>query len=285
MTSPTHTAVTPARPLADPLALAKLAARAAKEAGELVRDHRPDHPHVVATKSSEVDIVTEMDRAAERLITERLLDVRPDDGFLGEESGLRAGTSGITWVVDPIDGTVNYLYGLGGYAVSVAACQGAPDPAAWTTLAGCVYVPGTGIAYWAALGHGAFANGRPLAGPTHQALRNALVATGFGYLRNRRTRQARVAAALLDDVRDLRRLGAASVDLCLVADGHLDAYYERGLNPWDHAAGALIAREAGVIVTGPGGTPASAEMLVAAGPMLHCQLLARLAELDAVADD
>ena len=115
-------------------------------------------------------------------------------------------------------------------------------------------------------------------------LRGALVATGFGYVRERRIKQAAIVAALLGDLRDLRRFGAASLDLCLVGDGRLDAYYERGLHPWDHAAGALIAAEAGALVTGPGGEPANEEMLVAAGPRLHRELLARLGELDAFSD-
>ena len=261
-----------------------LAIEAAARAGDHVRDRRFEGVDVVATKSSEVDVVTAMDRAAERMIIDHVLAARPDDGFFGEEGNARATRSGITWVIDPIDGTVNYLYGLDGYAVSVAAVEGAPDPATWTALAACVYNPATRLTYHATSGGGAFAGDRPLAGPTDTGLRGALVATGFGYLRERRLRQASVLAGLLGELRDLRRLGAASLDLCLVGDGRLDAYYERGLHPWDHAAGGLIATEAGAVVTGPDGGRASEEMLVVAGARLHGELLTRLRDLDAFSD-
>ncbi|MDA8437823.1 MAG: inositol monophosphatase family protein [Propionibacterium sp.] len=264
--------------------LRALAIEAAVRAGDHVRDHRPDRVDVVATKSSEVDVVTAMDRAAERMIIDHVLAARPDDGFFGEEGSTRTTRSGITWVIDPIDGTVNYLYGLDGYAVSVAAVEGEPDPATWTALAGCVYHPAPRLAYHATAGGGAFAGDRPLAGPTDTGLRGALVATGFGYVQERRVKQAAVIAGLLGELRDMRRLGAASLDLCLVGDGRLDAYYERGLHPWDHAAGGLIATEAGAMVTGPDGGRASEEMLVVAGTRLHGELLSRLGDLDAFTD-
>lgn len=267
--------------MTDPRELERLAIDAATRAGDHLRDHRPRRVEVVATKSSDVDIVTAMDRAAEEMIVEYLLAARPDDGVVGEEGNSRATRSGVTWVIDPIDGTVNYLYTLDDYGVSIAAVQGDPDPRTWTPLAGCVHNPPRRLSYHAAVGHGAFADDRPLRGATSTGLAGALVATGFGYRAERRKRQAEIVTALLGEVRDIRRLGAASLDLCLVGDGRLDAYYERGLSPWDHAAGALIAREAGALVTGADGGPADAEMTVAAGVPLHGELLARLAELDA----
>lgn len=269
--------------------LRDLAVTAAQAAGQLIRDGRHKSLEVAFTKSSEVDIVTEMDLAAESLLIERILEQRPDDGILGEEGGLRPGTSGLTWVLDPIDGTVNYLYGVGPYAVSVAVVEGEPHPQLWSALAGCVYQPGTGdgqdgVTYDACRGQGAQRNGRPVAGPTDVGLRHALVGTGFGYLEARRRRQAAVIAALLPELRDIRRLGSAALDLCLVADGRLDGYFERGLNPWDHAAGALIAQEAGARVSGPGEGAPTVEMTIAAGPRLHRELSLRLRELDAFAD-
>ena len=267
--------------MTDPRQLESLAVDAAMRAGDHLRDLRPRRVEVVATKSSDVDIVTAMDRSAEAMIVEHLLGARPDDGMVGEEGNSRPSRSGVTWVIDPIDGTVNYLYGLDDYAVSIAAVQGGADPLTWTPLVGCVHNPPRRLTYHAATGHGAFADARPLSGPTDTGLAGALVSTGFGYRASRRVRQAQIVAALLGEVRDIRRLGAASIDLCLVGDGRLDAYYERGLSPWDHAAGALIAREAGALVTGADGGPPSSAMTVAAGPRAHAELLARLGELDA----
>ena len=267
--------------VSDPRELERLAIDAATRAGDHLRDRRPRRVEVVATKSSDVDIVTAMDHRAEEMIVEYLLAARPDDGVFGEEGHSRATRSGVTWVIDPIDGTVNYLYGVDDYGVSVAAVAGDPDPLTWTALAGCVYNPRRRLTYHAAEGGGAFADERPLQGPTDTGLAGALLSTGFGYRPDRRRRQAEIVTALLEDARDIRRLGSTSIDLCLVADGRLDAHFERGLNPWDHAAGALIAREAGALVTGPDGGPATAEMTVAAGVRLHAELLARLAGLNA----
>lgn len=268
-------------PVADLVALAEQAARAA---GDLVRDERPDALEVESTKTSPVDVVTAMDTAAEALLLRHLLAARPDDGVLGEEGGLRSGTSGLTWVVDPIDGTVNYLYGIPSYAISVAVVSGQPDPAGWTVLAGCVHNPATGETWTAGAGTGALLDGAPVRGPQEVGLDVALVGTGFGYVRERRRRQAQVVAALLPDVRDIRRAGAASLDLCAVASGRLDAYYERGLAPWDQAAGSLVAREAGARVTGARGLHPSADLVVAAAPGLHGVLGRRLDELGADRD-
>ncbi|GGB93295.1 inositol monophosphatase [Cellulomonas carbonis] len=247
-------------------ALAVLAERAAREAGALVRGGRPDRVDVSATKSSPVDVVTEMDLASERLLVQVLLGERPDDGVLGEEDGLRAGTSGVTWVVDPIDGTVNYLYGVPAYAVSVAAVVGDPDPATWTVVAGAVHAVPDGRTWTAARGHGARLDGRALTIGEPRPLAQSLCGTGFGYRAERRRAQARVLGHVLPLVRDIRRIGSAAMDLCSVASGQLDVYYERGLNPWDLAAASLVAEEAGAAVVGLRGTRAGAAMTVAGHP-------------------
>lgn len=236
-----------------------LARDVARGAGELVHAGRRWDVDVASTKSSAVDVVTALDTESERFIRAAIEAARPQDGVLGEEYGYRAGSSGLTWVVDPIDGTVNFLYGIPAYAVSIAAVTGDPhDPAAWTVVAGCVHAPAQGRSYWAARGRGAFRadeydDARRLRVRDAVPLDKALVGTGFGYRPERRARQGRVVAALVHQVRDLRRAGCASLDLCAVAAGELDGYFERGLQPWDLAAGELVVREAGGIVQGLAG--------------------------------
>jgi myo-inositol-1(or 4)-monophosphatase len=266
--------------------LVPLAIRLALRAGELITAERPDRPEVLSTKSSPTDVVTAMDDAVERLLRAELAAVRPQDGVLGEESGLEPGESGLTWVVDPIDGTVNYLYGLPGFAVSVAVVTGDPRvPGRWQPVAGCVHTPGTGETWSAGLGEGAVLDGRPLRVRTPPDLAGALVATGFGYRPERRRAQARVLQDLLPDIRDIRRFGCASVDLCMVATGRVDAYFERGLKPWDIAAGMLIAAEAGAVVRGVAGLPPGPDLLVAAAPPLVDHLADRLGNLGAHRED
>ena len=260
-------------------ALLTIAADAAGAAGELLAS-RAGRVQVAATKSSSTDVVTEMDRQAEELIRARISAVRPSDAILGEEGGQTGDTGGapVRWVIDPLDGTVNYLYGLPGWAVSIAA------EVAGEIVAGVVAVPTRNECFSAIRGHGAWL----LSGVTRVglscrpgvALSQALIATGFGYLPERRKVQGEVVAALLPRIRDIRRAGVASVDLCTLAAGQLDGYYERGLNYWDYAAGALIAAEAGAVVGGLRGAAASGSMLVAAGPELFGPLTAALAALD-----
>ncbi|GAA4657983.1 inositol monophosphatase family protein [Kineococcus glutinatus] len=268
-------------PVADLLAVAERVARAA---GRLVREGRPDRVEVAATKSSPVDVVTAMDTASEELLRRELAAARPHDGVLGEEHGYEPGTSGLTWVVDPIDGTVNYLYGIPAYAVSVAVVEdpaagaGEPDPATWRVLAGCVHEAAGAGTWTAGAGLGAFLDGRPLAAREAPPLAQALVATGFSYDAVRRGEQAAVLARLMPRVRDVRRIGSAALDLCGVAAGRTDAYYERGLNAWDFAAAWLVAAEAGVLVTGFDGGPAGTGGLLAAPPALHGPLRAALVE-------
>jgi myo-inositol-1(or 4)-monophosphatase len=261
--------------LRDLLALAESAAR---EAGRLLVDGRPADLRVASTKSSPTDVVTEMDIAAERLLVERLLGARPDDGVLGEEGASGAGTSGVRWVLDPIDGTVNYLYGLPAWAVSVAAeIDGA-------SVVGVVHAPAMGRTWTALRGAGAFLDDSPVHCAAPVPVERALVGTGFGYAATRRAHQGEVLGALLPRVRDVRRIGSAAIDLCLVAGGQFDAYYERGTNRWDIAAGGLVATEAGVRVEGLHGHPASPEMVLAAVPGLFEPLHDLLASLDPARD-
>ncbi|MFI1884743.1 inositol monophosphatase family protein [Streptomyces jumonjinensis] len=244
----------------DPLRseLLDLALEAARRAGELLRDGRPADLGVAATKSSPIDVVTEMDIAAEKLITGFLSEHRPDDGFLGEEGASVAGASGVRWVIDPLDGTVNYLYGLPTWAVSIAAEYRGE------TVAGVIEIPMRGETFRAVLGGGAYLGDQPVRCRPAAPLEQALVSTGFNYVTAVRTHQADVAQRLIPRLRDIRRGGSAAVDLCDVAAGRLDGYYERGLNPWDLAAGDLIAREAGALTGGRPGSGPSYELAVAA---------------------
>ncbi|WP_250445827.1 inositol monophosphatase family protein [Actinotalea sp. C106] len=264
--------------------LVALAERLAREAGALVREGRPDQVDVAATKSSAIDVVTAMDYASEALLRQVLAAERPQDGVLGEEEGHVAGSSGVTWVLDPIDGTVNYLYGIPAYAVSVAAVVGPPEPGRWTAVAGCVHAVADGRTWVAGRGQGAYRDGRRLSVNPERPLVESLVGTGFGYVAARRREQARVVAELLPQVRDLRRIGSAAMDLCSVADGSLDAHYERGLQPWDLAAGALVAQEAGAVVTGLRGARAGEAMTVSGPAGTVARLVALLERLDADRD-
>jgi myo-inositol-1(or 4)-monophosphatase len=261
--------------------LLDLARTIALEAGELAARRRSEGVEVAATKSTIVDVVTEADREVERLILGRIQDARPDDGVLGEEGASVAGSSGLTWVVDPIDGTVNYLYGLPHYAVSIALVEGEPDPLTWTAKAGVVLNPATGEIFTAEAGGGAFCGDRRIHVGEPVDLDVALIATGFAYAASTRAFQGDVVARLLPQVRDIRRQGTASLDLCFVADGRYDAYFERTLSPWDHAAGGLIAREAGARVTGMRGAAPSRDLVLVAEPSLAERLEALLDELGA----
>lgn len=248
-----------------------LAEQIAREAGELARRRRDEGVRIAATKSALADIVTEADREVETLIRARLAAARPGDGFLGEESEAERGSTEITWVVDPIDGTVNYAYGIPHYAVSIAAVAGAPDPELWSVQAGVVFAPVTGDLFRAARGSGAWLGADRLAvsRPTDAG---ALLATGFGYDPATHAGDLERVRTVMPLARDLRRAGAASLDLAYVAAGRLDGYFERGLAPWDHAAGALLVEEAGGVVGGaPGGRPGR-QMTIAAGPDVYAAL-------------
>jgi myo-inositol-1(or 4)-monophosphatase len=252
-----------------------VATEIAVAAGRLLAEGRPPGRLDVESKSSPTDVVTAMDRAAEALIADELARLRPHDGLIGEEGSARLGTSGVHWVIDPLDGTVNYLYGLPGWAVSLAATIDGES------VAGVVHVPSTGETFTATRGGGATCNGRALhcgPGPTPA---QALLATGFGYLPERRAHQAEVLRRLLPQVRDIRRFGACAYDLCLVASGRVDAYFERGVQPWDHAAGGLVAVESGVVVAGLHGAPPSDRFVLAAAPNLFGPLHDLLVEAGA----
>ncbi|MBM7831977.1 myo-inositol-1(or 4)-monophosphatase [Agromyces cerinus] len=257
-------------------ALLDLARSIALQAAEFALDARRGGVSVAATKSSPIDIVTAVDRDTEALIRRLVLEARPDDGIVGEEDDARIGTSGINWVVDPIDGTVNFLYGIPAWSISVAVVVGSIDPTQWTALAGVVVNPTTGEVFEARAGGGARLDGRRLQANTDVPLSHALVGTGFGYQAEVRRAQAEVLLELLPLARDIRRMGSGALDLCAVAAGRLDAFYERGLSPWDHAAGALIAQEAGARVGGPGGGPGTAELVLAAAPELYGEIAAVL---------
>jgi myo-inositol-1(or 4)-monophosphatase len=258
--------------------LRDIAVTVAKRAATLAYQRRREGVQIAASKSSVSDIVTRADRETEDLIRGTLAAARPADGFFGEESGGGAGTSGLTWVVDPIDGTVNYAYGIPDYAVSIAVVEGDPDPATWSTLAGAVVNPEAGEVFAAAAGRGSTRNGELLRVNEGVELPLALLGTGFGYDAGTRRRQAEFLAQIIGEVRDIRRIGSAALDLCALAAGRLDAYYERGLNPWDHAAGALIAREAGARVGGLDGGPEGRRLLLAAAPGLYEALEPLVAE-------
>ena len=253
----------PTPAFADPLDLVDLASGIARKAADLLLDGTRHARSTVETKSTSTDMVTEMDRASEALIVTALLDARPDDGIVAEEGSAREGSSGLRWVIDPLDGTTNYLYGHPGWAVSIAA-ELADATGARQVVAGVVLDAVHDDLFTAALGHGALRNGAPIHCSDQTDLSRTLVATGFGYDPERRQAQAEVLVKLLPQVRDIRRVGAAAVDLCSVACGRVDAYFERGLAWWDLAAGGLIAAEAGAVVSSLSGGPAEAGSVFAA---------------------
>lgn len=250
--------------------LLELALGIAIEAGAMLMD-RPA-AFEVSTKSTAIDIATQMDKASEKFIVESLLASRPHDGIIGEEGSSRESTSGLTWVIDPVDGTVNYLYGIPGWNVSI----GVKDDRG--VIAGVVHAPTINSTFTAIRRQGAFLIS---SGNSHRnspqrikcndpvPLNRALIGTGFAYDVDRRVEQGRIVAQLLPQIRDLRRLGAAAVDICYVAMGALDGYFEYGLHEWDWAAAGLIAQEAGALFTTD-----SQRISVCAGPNLHPSLAA-----------
>jgi myo-inositol-1(or 4)-monophosphatase len=242
--------------------LLEIACQLARQAGALVLDGRRQGLVSADTKSTSTDLVTEYDKASERLIVGELSRLRPHDGIIGEEGSSITGNSGVNWLIDPIDGTTNYFYGLTGYAVSIAAAssEGA--------LAGAVYIPVTGELFSAAKGHGATLNGEPLHCSSTTDLAHALVGTGFSYQPAKRVRHAQRIVEMIGEIRDIRRFGAAAPDLCYVAAGRLDAYFEEGLGPWDLAAGELIAREAGCLSGDLAGDRVRPEQVLVANPHL-----------------
>ncbi|MDQ6659107.1 MAG: inositol monophosphatase [Actinomycetota bacterium] len=251
--------------------LVELAVRAAKAAGAELLE-RYGRIQGLTTKSSDTDPVSDADRAAERLLVELISAERPDDAMIGEEGTNTRGSSGLTWVVDPLDGTVNYLYELDNFSVSVAVEDSGGG------IVGVVFDPVTDRTFSAVRGSGAVLNGRPIRCNEPVQMPTAMIATGFGYDPQRRAAQGAFVAGLLPRVRDIRRFGSAALDLCAVACGHVDAYFEEGINHWDHAAGGLIVREAGGLMTPY--TPTGAEQgWLAAGPTLHAAIVGYLEQL------
>jgi myo-inositol-1(or 4)-monophosphatase len=252
--------------------LLRLAMEVATEVGGRLREVRRAGVPKVRTKSTATDMVTEMDEWAERHIVHRLLDARPADGVLGEEGAAVTGTTGVTWCIDPIDGTTNYLYGHPGYSVSIAALvDGEP-------VVGVVADPELDQLYSAVRGHGAWRDNEPIRTSACTELSLALVGTGFGYAASHRADQGALVAALLPHIRDIRRMGGAALDLCSVGSARLDAFYERGLAPWDVAAGGLVAVEAGARLTDFSGRPSWSGEIVAAPAPLHDAVLDALRE-------
>ena len=244
--------------------LLELAVDIATQAGALLHARRHD-AGAVSYKTSATDPVSEADKASEQLITQLLSRARPDDGMLGEEGADRRGSTGLRWVVDPLDGTVNFLYGLPAWCVSIA-CEDEHG-----AVVGVVHQPSTGTTYSAVRGEGAMSGDRSLRVNDPVALDRALIATGFAYDVAERQRQATIVADVLPQVRDIRRVGSAALDLCMVADGVVDGYYEDTTSRWDWAAGALIAAEAGATVR------SLRNGLVVAGPALIDPLRAAIA--------
>ncbi|GAA3797242.1 inositol monophosphatase family protein [Sphaerisporangium flaviroseum] len=258
--------------------LLDLAVSIAREAGDMLLAERPARPEVVETKSSRTDVVTALDRASEELIRARVQAARPGDAFLGEEGG-ETGQGRVRWIVDPVDGTVNFMYGLPDWAVSIAV------EVDGEIVAGVVNVVPRGELFAAGKGGGAelFRQGLPaerLSCTTGVPLSQALIATGFGYLPGRRAVQAEVLTHVLPKVRDIRRGGSCAADLCSVAAGRVDGYYERGPQYWDFAAGGLIATEAGARIGGLRGRPYNPDLTLCAAPALFQDLHDLLVPLD-----
>jgi myo-inositol-1(or 4)-monophosphatase len=251
----------------DPEELLALADRLAGAAAALSLERLGEPRAEVRTKSTATDMVSEVDEACERLIVEGVRRARPGDGILSEEGASAEAATGVRWVIDPIDGTTNYLYRHPGYGISIAV-----EIEGEVTI-GVVHDPTHGERFNAVRGRGATRNGEAITVSGETELGSALVATGFGYEPQQRVAQAEVLRGVIGSIRDIRRMGAAAVDLCSVACGRVDAYYERGLNHWDLAAGSLIAAEAGATL----GELADGTV-IAAPPALYADLRAALAE-------
>lgn len=260
--------------------IAQLAEDIASGLAQFAWERRLNGISVTDTKSSVADIVTEADTLIETMARERISAARPQDAFLGEEGEESSGYSGLTWIVDPIDGTVNYLYGIGTCAVSVAVVSGVPQPSLWTVEAACISYIGDAQTYRAVRGGGAYCNGYRIHVGDADDLACSLIATGFSYEADKRAKQGAVVAQMLPRVRDIRRIGAASTDLCSVASGLLDGYWESGLQPWDMAAGILIVTEAGGVVENLEGNPADQSLVLAGNPQIVKELRQALRDSD-----
>ncbi len=246
--------------------LIKIGSDVAKEAGALALSMRNSGALETDSKSSSVDMVTNADKASEKLIVEALTKARPKDGLVGEEGASKDTESGLTWYVDPIDGTTNFIYGME-FSVSLGVCV-EDQP-----VAAIIYTPMTDTLYTATLDGGSYSNSKRLSINSPNSLSKALIATGFGYDPKQRVKQAEVVTSMIDKVRDIRRTGAASLDFTGVATGKVDGYYEVGPYSWDTAAGLLIASEAGAKTTAFSPVDQNLKPIVAAAPNIFDELL------------
>lgn len=254
----------------DLVGLRRLAEQLAAGTAELAATGRRRFDLETQTKSSPTDLVTRWDRACEEHLAHELARLRPEDGLIGEEGAARPSSTGLEWIVDPIDGTTNFVYDLSTWSVSVAVRDSSG------VLAGAVAVPGWNEVFSAHRGGGATCNGETIQPTSTTDLARALVATGFSYAAETRRGQAARMALLLPQVRDMRRLGSAALDLCLVASGRVDLYFEEHLNTWDVAAGELIATEAGCRSGDFRGGPARPEQILVCTPALFDPMAAML---------
>lgn len=259
-------------------ALCDLAETLALEAGDLALAGRKAGLSEVRTKSTDTDMVTEFDHVCENIITNGLRHARPLDAIVGEEGASDEGSTGLTWYIDPIDGTTNFYFDLPNWAVSIGVCDESGP------LAGAVYVPALGEMFTGARGLGAFLNGEPISVRDNNLITDALVCTGFSYAPERRLRQAQRVAKMVHKVRDIRRFGAAAIDLCFVACGRLDAYFEEHLHPWDLVAGGIIATEAGAVITNFSGEAMEPKEVLASTPGVHSALVDLLVHATALLD-
>jgi fructose-1,6-bisphosphatase/inositol monophosphatase family enzyme len=252
--------------------LRSIAEQLARAAGDMALAGRKSGDVTATTKSSPTDMVTQYDKASEDMITDGLRELRPDDGIVGEEGASRDGTSGITWHIDPIDGTSNFYFDIPMWAVSIGAVdENGP-------IAGAVYAPALGDMFTAARGEGATLNGNRISVRENTLLSDALVCTGFSYHVSQREAHARRVATMVGQIRDIRRFGAAAIDLCFVACGRLDAYFEEHLNSWDLIAGQVIATEAGALVTNYSGDTATPQEVLASQPGVQKALIQLIAD-------
>ncbi|MCE2817611.1 MAG: inositol monophosphatase [Ilumatobacteraceae bacterium] len=252
--------------------LRAIAEQLARAAGDMALAGRKSGDVTATTKSSPTDMVTQYDKASEDMITAGLRDLRPDDGIVGEEGASRDGTSGITWHIDPIDGTSNFYFDIPMWAVSIGAVD------EHGPIAGAVYAPALGDMFTAARGEGATLNGNRISVRDNTVLSDALVCTGFSYHVSQREEHAKRVATMVGQIRDIRRFGAAAIDLCFVACGRLDAYFEEHLNSWDLIAGQVIATEAGAIVTNFSGDTVTPQEVLATQPGVQKALIRLIAD-------
>lgn len=248
-------------------ALRAIAEQLARQAGDMALAGRKSGTVVADTKASPTDMVTQFDRASEEMITTGLHELRPLDAIIGEEGASRSGTSGITWHIDPIDGTSNFYFDIPMWAVSIGAVD------AHGPLVGAVYAPALGEMFTAARGQGATCNGMSISCRENTVLTDALVCTGYSYRVHERKQHAQRVARMVTEIRDIRRFGAAAIDLCFVASGRFDAYFEEHLHSWDLIAGQIIASEAGAIVTDYAGGPVTPRQVLAATPGIQGALI------------